>query len=161
MKSDDLCINPVCTYVSDIECTGQVCLNLNLQKPLYLYSNPQLGLNIVHICMGVGDTLFLTSVIVCREFDLFRYYSIRIMFYNFARYLFLCQFASTLIFPGCVTHRKFRNTLFRASVLMRSSRIGMRAHIKPWVSCRSGAWGSIVVKALRYPRPHFCKKPKV
>ena len=41
--------------------------------------------------MGVGDTLFLTSVIVCREFGLLRYYSIRIMFYSFARYLFLCS----------------------------------------------------------------------
>jgi len=32
------------------------------------------------MCMGVGDTLFVTSVIVCREFDLLRYYCIRIMF---------------------------------------------------------------------------------
>lgn len=42
------------------------------------------------MCMGVVDTLFLTSVIVYREFDLWRYYIIRIKFYNFARYLFLC-----------------------------------------------------------------------
>jgi hypothetical protein len=32
MKSDDLCINPLCTYVSDIECTWQIWLNFNLQN---------------------------------------------------------------------------------------------------------------------------------
>jgi len=82
-------------------------------KRVYLYSNLQLGLNIIHICMAYGDTLFLNSVTVNRELDLFRYYNIRIMLCNFAKYyLFLCHFASTLIFPACAIHIKFHYRVF-------------------------------------------------